>query len=340
MTSPRSEGLLPRLRGLRGSLQGLLALGLQRCLGGSQAGNGDAEGRAADIVQACLLAELDGSRVAAVLATNAHLHAGPCAAATLHRNLNELPDAFLVQAHERVLLHDALGLVLWQECPCIVPAQAISGLREVIGAETEELSLLRQAASLQSCSGQLHHGADAVGEVHPLLLLNFTGGLLNHRLELHQLFQGRHQRHHDLSHRCGLRSAADLRRSFEDGACLHLADLRVGDGQAAAAVSQHRVRLLQLRGTAADSIQGHTGGLCNQAHLRLSVRDEFVQRRVQQTHSHGQAVHDAEELRDVFPLHCQKLQQSSLPVGFVCCQDHLPHGHNAATFKEHVLRAN
>mmetsp|Transcript_14155 Transcript_14155/g.33606 ORF Transcript_14155/g.33606 Transcript_14155/m.33606 type:complete len:417 (-) Transcript_14155:1009-2259(-) len=275
-----------------------------------------------------------------MLAADAHLHARARAAATFHCNLDELSDTLLVKAHERVLLHDALGLVLWQECPCIVPAQAISGLREVIGAETEELSLLRQAASLQSCSGQLHHGADAVGEVHPLLLLNFTGGLLNHRLELHQLFQGRHQRHHDLSHRCGLRSAADLRRSFEDGACLHLADLRVGDGQAAAAVPKHWVGLLQLRGTSADSIQWHTCCFCNQTHLGLGVRDEFVQRWVQQAHGHGQAVHDAEELRDVFPLHCQQLQQCSLPVGFVCCQNHLPHGHDAATLEKHVFRAN
>ena len=39
----------------------------------------------------------------------------------------------------------------------------------------------------------------------------------------------------------------DVGGGFEDGARLHLGDLRIGDAEAAAAVAEHRVELVQLR---------------------------------------------------------------------------------------------
>ena len=43
--------------------------------------------------------------------------------------------SLLVQAHEGIRVHNTLGLVLRQKGPCVVPAQAIGGLREVVGAK-------------------------------------------------------------------------------------------------------------------------------------------------------------------------------------------------------------
>ena len=42
---------------------------------------------------------------------------------------------------------------------------------------------------------------------------------------------------------------------FEDGARLHLGDLRIGDAEAAAAMAEHRVEFVQLARRAARSSQ-------------------------------------------------------------------------------------
>ena len=58
---------------------------------------------------------------------------------------------------------------------------------------------------------------------------------------------GHHQRDHDLGRRRACPSAAArLDRALEDGARLHLGDLRIGDGEPHAAEAEHRVELVQL----------------------------------------------------------------------------------------------
>src|SRR5689334_10110515 len=53
----------------------------------------DAEGRAGDVVEADLVAEGDGPRVAAVLAADADLEPGPCRPPALDADADELADA-------------------------------------------------------------------------------------------------------------------------------------------------------------------------------------------------------------------------------------------------------
>mmetsp|Transcript_14325 Transcript_14325/g.35473 ORF Transcript_14325/g.35473 Transcript_14325/m.35473 type:complete len:206 (+) Transcript_14325:521-1138(+) len=90
-------------------------LGLDSCLGSGQARDGHAQGRAGHIVQAHLVEELDGLRVAAVLAADAQLEVGARGAAALRRDLDELAHAGLVQGLEGVAGQQAVLGVEGQE---------------------------------------------------------------------------------------------------------------------------------------------------------------------------------------------------------------------------------
>src|SRR5262249_46802496 len=75
----------------------------------------DAERRAGHVVQADVVEELDRARIAAVLAADADLELRLDLAAAPRRDRDELADAVLVEARERVLRQDALGDVDRQE---------------------------------------------------------------------------------------------------------------------------------------------------------------------------------------------------------------------------------
>src|SRR5215208_2300036 len=78
-------------------------LHLQRGLRGGEARDGDAEGRAGDVVEAGQVAEGDGARLAAVLAADADLEPRLDRAPALRPHPDELADALAVQDLERVV---------------------------------------------------------------------------------------------------------------------------------------------------------------------------------------------------------------------------------------------
>src|SRR5436309_7358707 len=83
----------------------------ERRLRCSEAGDGDAEGRAGNVVEADLLAELDRGRVAAVLAANAELQRWAGLAPAIGGKADKLADALAVEGDERVAGEDAaLGI--------------------------------------------------------------------------------------------------------------------------------------------------------------------------------------------------------------------------------------
>src|SRR5215204_1369715 len=71
-------------------------LHLQRGLRGGEARDGDAEGRAGDVVETRQVAEGDGARLAAVLAADADLETGFHRTAALGADPDELADALAV----------------------------------------------------------------------------------------------------------------------------------------------------------------------------------------------------------------------------------------------------
>ena len=73
--------------------------------------------------------------------------------------------------------------------------------------------------------------------------------------------------------------------------------------------------------------------------LLLGVRQEFVQRRIEQADGHRQAAHDLEQLDEIGALHRQQFRQRGAARFLVLGQDHLAHGADAVLVEEHVLGA-
>ena len=69
------------------------------------------------------------------------------------------------------------------------------------------------------------------------------------------------------------------------------------------------------------------------------MRQELVQRRIEQANGHRQSGHDLEQRFEVRALHGQHLGKRLAAAGFVVGADHLAHGENAAFLEEHMLGA-
>src|SRR3954451_22809291 len=76
-------------------------------LGRGKACDRDAVGRARDVVEPDLAAEMDRGRVAAMLAADAEFDAGPRRAAALGGDAHHLADALNINADKRIALDDA-----------------------------------------------------------------------------------------------------------------------------------------------------------------------------------------------------------------------------------------
>src|SRR5438132_2703875 len=109
----------------------------------SQTRDRHAERRRADVVEPDFLEKPDRVRIAAVLAADPELEILACRAPLRHRDLDELADAGRFDRRERVVLHDLELGVVRKKRSRVVSRHAEPGLREVIGAEAEELGRLR-----------------------------------------------------------------------------------------------------------------------------------------------------------------------------------------------------
>src|SRR3954452_4831436 len=136
-------------------------------LGGGPAGDRHAEGRAADVVEAGLVEQGDRLRVAAVLAAHAELELGLDRPTPLGADLHQFTNPVAVDRLERVALEQALFEVGGHHPALdIVAAEPERHLREVVGAEGEEVGLLGDGVGAQGGTRRLDHRADRdVGRV-------------------------------------------------------------------------------------------------------------------------------------------------------------------------------
>ena len=74
-------------------------------------------------------------------------------------------------------------------------------------------------------------------------------------------------------------------------------------------------------------------------HFLVGVRQEFVQRRVEQADGHRQPGHDGEQLAEILPLERQQTRQRGAAAGFGVGDDHLADRQDALRVEEHVLGA-
>ncbi len=237
------------------------------------------------------------------------------------------------------MLEDAEPLIGTDKARRIVARQAEDGLRQIIGAKAEEFGALGDLAGAQCRPRQLDHRADEIGHLDAGFFHHLGADAIDHRLEDVELLSGSDQRHHDL----GLDRLAGLLdhrgRRLEDRRRLHLVDLGIGDAEAAAAVTEHRVGLVQRHRPLADRGEVLACQLRHLGKFSFGLGQKFVERRVQQADRHRQPLHDAEDLGEILALYRQQLGEPGTPSGFILGHDHPAHRADAVGFKKHVLGA-
>ena len=109
--------------------------------------------------------------------------------------------------------------------------------------------------------------------------------------------------------------------------------------EAAAAEAEHRIELVQLAGALGQLLRVGLHGGGDLGDLLVAVRQELVQRRIEQPDRHRQALHDLEQLDEILALHRQELGERGAARFLVVGEDHLAHGADAVLVEEHVLGA-
>ena len=104
-------------------------------------------------------------------------------------------------------------------------------------------------------------------------------------------------------------------------------------------MAEHRVELVQGFGALPQLVRRHVHGRGDFGDFSFRLRQEFVQRRIEQADRHRQAGHDLEQFEEIRALHRQQLVERSAPVLLGVGQDHLAHGDDALAVEEHVLGA-
>ena len=128
-------------------------------------------------------------------------------------------------------------------------------------------------------------------------------------------------------------------RRLEHRARLHLRDLRVADAEPAAAEAEHRVELVQLFDARLNRLDRDAQLLRQILLLLRRVRQELVQRRIEEADRRRIALERAEDAGEVLALVRQQLGQRRLPRLERLGEDHLAHRVDAIALEEHVLGA-
>ena len=164
-------------------------------------------------------------------------------------------------------------------------------------------------------------------------------GRIDPRLDQIELGLGRDQRHHDLEADRLAGALPGFDRGLEDRPRLHLGDLGIGNREAAAAETEHRIEFGQFAGAVGEPPRIGVHRARDFLDLGLGVRQELMQRRIEQPDGHRQALHDFEQFDEIGALHRQQFRQRGAARLLVLGEDHLAHGADAGFLEEHVLGA-
>src|ERR1019366_5593219 len=265
-------------------------------------------------------------RFAAVLAADPDFEIFAGSAAQLGRHLDELADAFLIEHRERVGLKDFGGFVVFLEPRIVVAGETHGGLREVVGAEGEELGLFGDLIGGEGGAGDFDHRPDHVVNLFTGFGEDFIGHANHDGFLVVELFDAADERNHDFGQNLNT-LLRYLNGGFEDGAGLHLGDLRVSDAETAAAMAEHGVEFVQVFHAVQEirkillqilhsdlvalrhvflQLDVGMGEQRDIDHKVFALRQEFVERRIKRADHDRKAVHRFEETGEVTALHRQE----------------------------------
>ena len=103
-------------------------------------------------------------------------------------------------------------------------------------------------------------------------------------------------------------------------------------------MAEHRIELVEALELVPNVSDRGPEGLCDRLDILVRLGQEFVERRIQQSHRDGQSVHRTEDPLEIVSLHRQQLGERCLPGPGVGGQDHLANGQDPIRLEEHVLR--
>ena len=107
----------------------------------------------------------------------------------------------------------------------------------------------------------------------------------------------------------------------------------------ATAEAEHRVELVQFVHALRDLLDGHAHLLREIVLRGVVVRQEFVQRRIEETDRRREAFQFLEDADEVFALIRQEFGERFFAVFDVVRENHFAHRVDAIAFEEHVFRA-
>ena len=298
----------------------------------------DAERRAGNIGEPDVVAELDGRRIAAVLAADAAAHAGTRLSAEFDRHLHQLADADGVEASEGIGLIDLVRIVCGKELARVVTREAEGHLREVVRAEAEEFRFLGDLVRGERRARDLNHRADFIMQLDVRSLDDLVRGLDDDVLdELHFLCFAR-ERDHDLGNDVPVGvSRLDGDRSLDDRLGLHDGDLGIGDGETAAAVTHHGVELVQIGDDLLDLRDRLALCLCERLDVRLFGGNELVERRIEEADGDGIAAERLKQALEVRLLHGLDLGERGFSLFHGIRADHFAECADPCGIEEHML---
>ena len=283
------------------------------------------------------MAELDGRKVAAVLAADTKLDVRADALAVVNSQLDQSADALLIEACKRIGLEDLLLEVGLEDAADVVTGEAVGHLGQVVGTEGEELSLFCDLVRGDCCTRGLDHGTYHILHLQAGSLDQLVSLRLDYLLNEAQLVDLGNQRNHDLRRDAQVVFLPDVDGSGDNRLGLHLSDFRIENVQTAAAGAEHRVELVQALDLGLQLLERNAHLAGQLLNLVVLVREELVERRVKQADGYRQTAHCAVDCLEVAALHRQDLRQSGLALLERVSDDHLANRLDTGRLEEHML---
>ena len=245
-----------------------------------------------------------------MFAADAAVQVAVCALAERDCHLHEFADADSVKTCKRIGLIDLCLIVTGQELACVVTAEAEGKLGEVVGAEAEEFGFFCNFVRGERCPWDFDHGADFVFEIDACFLDNCVCGFDNGLLAEHEFFDFADERDHDFRNDVPVRMTLfHCDGGLDDSLGLHNGNFRIGNCQTATAVAHHRVEFVQAVAKKFDFLNGFALCFCKFCDVLFFGRNEFVERRIQETNGDRHAFecfHQAFEVCLLHGLDCRK----------------------------------
>ena len=126
------------------------------------------------------MTEFHAGWFAAMFAANSELDVRPRLATEFARDAHQFANAGLVDRGKRILFHDFIFLVSREERAGIIAAHAQRRLRQIIRAETEELSVLGDFIRDECGARNFDHRPNEIIEFRFLFLRDFCRDAMNH----------------------------------------------------------------------------------------------------------------------------------------------------------------